>query len=262
MILRSLSPSATSPGTEIEPVWNAIERSQHQDFSRGCWLIPQPSHAALAGDIAARLNPTFFPDITPEVVHAIALHDSGWSLDDAHVIQESRAKGGKAKPYSFITALPQDTAAAWSGSINIAGKSSPLGGYLVSRHFGAIGEMYRQQVDKETAAVLTDFLAQEATRQQKLRRKIDLADSELGRLVEALQFCDLLSLYLACGVEGDVEFPQQVAGEPIRLRREDATLVRLAPYPFAGDASFSIAGLRHPRMELSSQTFTLDVKPL
>lgn len=257
MILRPLSPSPRS--SRMEPIWAALERSQHQDFSAGCWLIPQPAHAALAGDVAAHLAPKTFPGITPEVVRAIALHDAGWSLDDAAVIQESRAKGAKAKPYSFIAAAPRDTVAAWTGSVEIAGKSSPLGAFLVSRHFAAIAEAYRGKADAPTAKVLDAFLAQESSRRQRLRRKIACTDAELDRILEALQFADLLSLYLACGLSGDVEFPQNVRGEAIRLTRH-ADSIQLAPNPFTGEYTLEIAALRHPRTEdPATQTFALTI---
>ncbi|HUR37190.1 MAG TPA: DUF3891 family protein [Terriglobales bacterium] len=267
MILRSLSPPAPAPempDQEMEAIWPAIERSQQQDFSPGCWLIPQPSHAALAGDIARELDPQSFPGITAEVAHAIALHDAGWSLDDAAIIQESRAKGMHAKPYPFLKALPIDTAAAWVASIEIAGKAAPIGGYLVSRHFAAIGENYRSKAeataDTKTAAVLERFLQQEKYRQQKLRKNLLHSDDELDRMVAALQFCDLLSLYISCGLAGEVEFPQQIAGKSIRLHRVNDG-VSLTPSPLAKDATFSVAGLRHPRTPPdSSRTFTLQVR--
>lgn len=241
----------------MEPIWTAIERSQRQDFSSGCWLVPQPAHAALSGDIAAQLDAQAFSDIEPDVAHAFALHDAGWSLDDAAIIQDSRARGAKAKPYSFVAAHPRNTAAAWTGSIAIAGKASPLGGYLVSRHFAAIGQHHRAHVDAATGKILDGFLTQEHTRQQKLRKRLPQGDSELDRLVAALQFCDLLSLYLSCGLEGDVEFPQMIAGQAIQLRRA-GNGVRLAPNPFAREETFTISAIRHPKIGLeSSATFPL-----
>lgn len=245
----------------IEPVWAVIERSQRQDFTSGCWLVPQPAHAALSGDIAAQLDAEAFPRLTPDVVRAIALHDAGWSLDDAAIIQQSRALGIKAKPYSFVAAIPSETVAAWTGSVAIAGKGSPLGGFLVSRHFTAIGQLYRAQVEAGTAQVLDAFLQQEQLRQQKLRRQLAQSDSTLDRLLAALQFCDLLSLYISCGAESDVEFPGSIAGKPIQLRRENGD-VRLHPSPFPEAQSFSISALRHPALHKlqgereSSATFT------
>jgi len=256
MILRPLQATSAKPAA-TEPVWVAVERSQQQDHSGGCWLVPQPAHAALSGEIAAHLDVKAFPGITPEVVRAIALHDAGWSPDDAAVIQESRARGMKAKPYSFIAAPPKDTLAAWTGSIDIAGKSSPLGGYLVSRHFAAIGEMYRAKVDGKTAKLLEAFVSAERTRQERLRKKLPQSDAELGRLLEALQFSDLLSLYISCGLEGGVEFPQAVGGKAMQLHRQGDN-IRISPSPFAGEVTLTVAAIRHPRTsEESSRLFAV-----
>lgn len=256
MILRPLQPFPANQAA-VEPAWVAIERTQRQDYSAGCWLVPQPAHAALSGEIAALLDPKAFPGITPEVVRAIALHDAGWSPDDAAAIQESRARGMKAKPYSFIAAPPKDTLAAWTGSIEIAGKSSPLGGYLVSRHFGAIGETFHAKVDAKTAKLLEDFTASEQTRQAKLRRKLTQTDAVLHRLVEALQFSDLLSLYISCGAEGNVEFPQAVGGKTMQLQRQGDG-IRITPSPFAGEVTLTVAAIRHPRTnDESSRLFAV-----
>ncbi|HUS20164.1 MAG TPA: DUF3891 family protein [Terriglobales bacterium] len=258
MILRSVSEPAPADG-EIKPVWIAIEHSQRRDLRSECWMIPQPSHAALAGDIAAQLAPNAFGEITADLVRIIALHDAGWSLDDADVIQESRAKGAKAKPYSFIAAIPRDTVAAWTGSIEIAGKGSPLGSYLVSRHFAAIAELNRDP-DPEVSGELTAFLAQEHARQQSLRKKLPQADAALDRWLAALQFCDLLSLYIACGLAENVEFPQGFAGKTLQLRRNGPEAAILEPYPFREAGSFHISAILHPKMErVSSQIFTLAV---
>lgn len=258
MILRPLQTSpARSAATE--PVWVVIERSQRQveTFSGGCWLVPQPAHAALSGEVAAHLDAKAFPGITPEVVRAIALHDAGWSPDDAAVIQESRARGAKAKPYSFIAAPPKDTLAAWTGSIEIAGKSSPLGGYLVSRHFAAIGEMFRAQVDPKTAKLLAGFSAAERTRQERLRKKLTASDAELDRLLEALQFTDLLSLYISAGCAEHVEFPQAIGGKAMHLQRQGDS-IRITPSPFRGAVTLTVAALRHPRTgEESSRLFAV-----
>ena len=251
MILRPLAAPAQTASAGTEPVWNAIERSQKQDFSAGCWLIPQPAHAALAGDIARQLSPKHFPGITAEVVRGIALHDSGWSPDDAAAIQESRARGAKAKPSSFFFAAPRDTLAAWLGSIEIAGKGSPVSGYLVSRHFSSIAEVYRTRADARTAKLLADFIAQEDSRRQKLRKKLSQSDALLDRLLEALQFCDLLSLYLCCGLQNDVEFPQKITGKPICLRAAGEQF-ELSPSPLGAGTPFNVAAIRHPKTAASS----------
>lgn len=256
MILRPLAVPAHPPsGAEPEPIWLAIERSQQQDFSAGCWMVPQPAHAALSGDIAKALHPKVFPGITPEIAHGFALHDAGWSPDDAHAIQESRSRGARAKPMSFIVASARDAVAAWTGSIDIAGKGSPISGYLVSRHFSAIAQVHHARGDAKSAKLLGAFIQQEDARRAKLRKKLLQTDAQLDRLVEALQFCDLFSLYLSCGLAGPVTFPQKVGSQAISLSG-DGEHLRLTPSPFAREVSFSLAAIRHPKTaEASSAVF-------
>jgi hypothetical protein len=223
-------------------------------------MVPQPAHAALAADLARQLSPAAFPNITPEVIKAIALHDAGWSLDDAAGIQDSRGRGDKARPHSFIAAPPNDILAAWVGSIEIAGKGSAIGGYLVSRHFSAIGEMHRAEAEPKVAQALAGFGAAEEQRRAKLRKKLTMSEVELDRLVEVLQLCDLVSLYLACGLSGVVSLPQKVNERPLSMRvREDE--LELLPNPFAREFRLSLSAIRHPRSaEESGATFAWHIR--
>src|SRR5207248_1968289 len=89
MILRPLSIPAVSQESPI-PAWAAIERAQTLKMPE-CWLITQPAHAALSGEIAAQLDPAVFPGIDDSTLRAISLHDAGWGPLDAADIQASRA---------------------------------------------------------------------------------------------------------------------------------------------------------------------------
>ena len=48
MILRPLDPIPAS-STDFLPAWNVVEQSQRQ-VADSCWMVTQPSHAALAGE--------------------------------------------------------------------------------------------------------------------------------------------------------------------------------------------------------------------
>jgi len=172
------------------------------------------------------------------------LHDSGWGPSDAVAIVESRGKTTTA-PLSFLQVNMDATVAAWTGSIDIAARIGPLAGYLVSRHFLAILD----QSQDPRAALATNFRAQENARQQRLRGKIQLAAGAIERLLEALQFCDLLSLYLCCGLQQSVEFPQKANGQEIRLLRDAPESCRLQPNPLSDGETFSISAIRHPRLK-------------
>ena len=96
MILRPLDPiPATS--TDFLPAWSVVEQSQRQ-ITNECWMITQPSHAALAGEFAARMTGVNLPNLDAPVIRAIALHDAGWGMPDAQAIMQSRSIGqGSAK---------------------------------------------------------------------------------------------------------------------------------------------------------------------
>ena len=81
----------------------------------------------------------------------------------------------------------------------------------------------------------------EKQRQQKLRKRIERDEAALERLVEALQFCDILSLYLCCGSSQAVIFEKPA----ITLNRR-ADEYRLEPSPFREAKQFSFSALRHP----------------
>ena len=128
--------------TQAVSAWQAVEESQHAEAA-DYWLIPQPAHAALAGDIAAKLRPELFGTIDSTIARCIALHDAGWSAADAAAIQAFRSsKTGKTRPLSFLDADPAEAVKAWTGSIETTEKFASVGGYLVSCHFTRLAETY------------------------------------------------------------------------------------------------------------------------
>src|SRR5258708_4438065 len=98
MILRPLDPKPAA-GAEFVAAWPVIQGIQKQEYE-SCWLITQPSHAALAGDLAAALSIPQLPQPDAKLIQAIALHDAGWGMADAQIIQMSRADS-RYKPGSF-----------------------------------------------------------------------------------------------------------------------------------------------------------------
>jgi len=281
MILRLASPTKLSSSARTEspagrsarPVWGAIEATQRQD-PENCWLVTQPSHAALSGEMAARLRWPGLQSLDEAVVRAIALHDAGWGLPDAEMVRSIRSPAGRGVPVaSFISAAPADFLRAWTGSIETAAKVCAAGGYMVSRHFCRIAE---DRAAPAGAKKIGDFLAREQQRQHKLLQQQRLSLEELELLVDVLQFCDLLSLYACCGAAEEVEFPQKLpphppagdktgaAGGPqgrVRLRHQ-AMGIHLDPSPFQQEHRFSFAGLRRrqSRSDPGNTTFTVTIR--
>lgn len=226
-----------NPSAEVVSAWSAVEERQRRNAAAN-WLVTQPSHAALAGDLAAALRDDVFGPIDETVARCIALHDAGWSMNDAEQIQRLRANRNQ-KPSGFLDASVDQFLRAWTASIETAAKFAPIGGYIVSRHFERISNLASGKEKDKTKIEL--FRRREKDRQQRLREGINMEQPSLEKLVDTLQFCDVLSLYLCCGS------PRTVAFDSPKLkitRRGDE--YRLEPSPFREHCQFNFAALRHP----------------
>jgi hypothetical protein len=247
MILRPLDPlPATS--TEFLPAWSVVEQSQRQ-IADGCWMITQPSHAALAGEFAARITGVDLPNLDAPVIRAIALHDAGWGMPDAQAIMQSRSIGQGA-PKSFIACGVGEFVNAWEKSIDIAASASAAGGYIVSRHFERIAKVNSSKLPEGGRDIVERFLRNEAARQAQLAARQEHTPKELEALTDVLQFCDLLSLYVCCGATQNVEFPEYF-GIRAHLTVE-AHSYRVDPILIEPGTEFVVAALRHPATKEAS----------
>jgi hypothetical protein len=249
MILRPLDPPAAARRPLAE-AWPVVERLQRQKYE-SCWMITQPSHAALSGEIAARLAAPNFPKLDEPLIRCIALHDAGWGPLDAQAIVRSSSHSGEV-PGSFLQTEVTEFLSAWEHSIEIAQKVSAAGGYMVSRHFTRIAEQrLAHGADPLSARKrLKTFLGSEGARQKKLSTKQSRPTDELERLTDVLQLCDLLSLYTCSGARESVELPEYF-GIKAKLTVNDEHY-RLEPPLVQGDAAFSVAALRYPRLKSES----------
>jgi len=230
----------------VLPVWDAIHPTQ-KTKATDYWLITQLDHAALSGAIAGALGPPLLPRLSAEVVEAIAHHDDGWGPFDAHI---SVING---RPFSFLDFPPKDFVRAWRESIESATKVAPIAGAMVSSHFSRLANNRLESgLDSaEDRELLVGFVENEHARQQALLGQHSREEFEF--LTDALQFCDVLSLYLCCGATQNVEFRQSFGAGPIRLRREaarspdQAAVCRFEPTPFtAGGVDLAVVVRRYP----------------
>jgi hypothetical protein len=219
-------------------------RLQKQHYTE-CWMITQPSHAALAGQIAAKLIAPQLPELGPELVQAIGLHDSGWGMPDAQAIMRSRSVD-EGRPKSFLEMSVPEFLSAWKQSIEIAQAGSPRGGYIVSRHFWRLANHWLKMNSSasEDRAQMTGFVDQESKRQARLAQKEGQNVDRLEALTDVLQFCDLLSLYFCCGAAEKVEFPE-FCSVRIRVNVSDDGY-HLEPALIEPGSHFNVAALRHP----------------
>jgi len=257
MILRPLDPTDIK-SHDFVPAWPVVERLQRKTYDR-CWMITQPSHAALAGEIAARLTGQGFPRLDDALVRSIALHDAGWGPADAEAVTRSRTTK-PATPRSFLAMEVAEVLEAWTQSIQIAQSVGPAGGFIVSRHFDRIAE--RRVASGEDSASdrkkIEQFLAQETQRQKRLAAKQELSAEELESLTDVLQLCDLLSLYFCCGAREHVELPE-CCGVKLRATPE-LEGYRLDPPLFESGVQFRVAALRFPwSKEKSSEELRISI---
>jgi Protein of unknown function (DUF3891) len=244
MILRPLEPAPPLNPGEFVPAWKVVEPLQRRSYE-SCWMITQPSHAALAGEIAAKLKGDRVPQLEPEVIRAIALHDAGWGMPDAQAVMRSRAVQ-QTPPKSFLQVSVAEFLTAWTQSIEVAMSTSPAGGYIVSRHFWRLAEHRLESSgdSQQDRSRLEEFVKFESARQGKLAAKQGRNQAELEALADVLQFCDLLSLYLCCGATDNGQFPEYF-GIKIRLTHANDDL-RLDPPLIESRTVFKVAALRHP----------------
>jgi hypothetical protein len=249
MVLYPLN-SATRDNSSGDPVpaWDAIERSQREP-AKAWWLIAQPDHAALAGDLAACASSPFLPKLDEEVLRGIRLHDEGWSLFDRGTPEPDE----RGRPLSFFDITPPDFVRAWIGSVEKAEKVAPISGILVSEHFCRIAHfrLLTKNDPPENLQIILQFLATESDRQQRLSRQQHRSAGEIRALVDVLQLFDLISLYLCCGSLEPAIFPQQFQGQSFRASR-DVELCRTEPSLFGRGASLSVAARRFPASQGAS----------
>jgi Protein of unknown function (DUF3891) len=256
MILRPLD-SVPPAGTDFLPAWSIVERTQ-REIKDSCWMITQPSHAALAGEFAAKLTGVDLPAVDAQIIRAIALHDAGWGLPDAQAIMQSRSVT-QGFPKSFIACGVGEFVNAWEKSIDVAESASPAGGYIVSRHFVRIAEQAASRISEAERQVEARFVQNESARQAKLAAKQKYSAKELEALTDVLQFCDLLSLYVCCGAQQNVEFPEYF-GIKARLSVQPDNYT-LDPILIEPGTEFAVAALRHPATkEVSGQEIEITIR--
>jgi hypothetical protein len=257
MVLYPLTDSEILNGTSSAtiPAWQAVEEKQRQP-AKDWWLIAQPDHAALAGDLAANLNSPLFPQLDQDLIRAIALHDAGWAqLDggergtghDLQVVLRDPKLDAQGRPLSFLEMTPEEFLTAWKDSILQAERVTPIGGVIVSQHFRRLAEnrLQSRSDNRQDTNRLKQFHKDEAERQKYLLEQDLHPPEQISVLTDVLQFCDLLSLYLCCGAQDAIEFPQDFGGHTIRLKKE-GEMCHLEPSIFGGGVSLGVTARHYP----------------
>lgn len=222
--------SAINPGSSL---FDAIVQ-KHQQLADEYLVVTQPDHARLSGAFAAAIDRNRLPYVTDEIVAAIETHDIGWlQIDGAAPNPVLPPYDSNGRLRSFITTPPTIFVEAWTASIAHAERIGPAAGLMVSQHFESLAKfrLQRTQDTLDDTARLHHFLAQESARQNRLRRSAD--ESTSAQLLNLLQFCDVISLYVCCGLESAQEFSQDFGvGKVTIAGAKDA--IRLTGIPLRG----------------------------
>jgi hypothetical protein len=200
VILRP-SPAVARDSAPV-PVWESIAATQRAPGEAE--LVPQASHAVLAGVLAQNFSPAAVPGLDDAVIQGIALHDIGWTLLDYEILL------GRRPPITFLDETPERFVRAWTASIDAAADAAPVAGLLVSRHFSRLAE-FRQAEQRDTpegVETIRGFLASESRRQDALAAKQSRSVEQVEALVDVLQFCDVVSLFLCCGAQRAATLPE------------------------------------------------------
>ncbi len=264
MILRPNE--TTSIRAAFVPAWQAVASTQKAK-SATYHLVRQPDHARLAGQIVEQFTIAGMPAVDDDVVHAISLHDEGWAeFDSGRARLQATPAGYSAsnialnpdgKPLSFLEIKAGDFLRAWCGSIETSESVAPIAGLMVSGHFRRIGRfgLSTGTYSDDDTQRIREFIAREEEREPRLSCLQGRSEREVEYWTDMLQFCDLLSLYLCCGSEESVEFPQRIgpSGEMIKLHVQDGVAV-LSPSPFGQEVEFSLEAQTYPAELHASST--------
>ncbi len=261
MILRPEAKPA-HPGNGFVSAWEAVARAE-KTRSAKYHLVRQPDHARVSGEIAQLFAIAGAPPVDDDIVRGISLHDEGWAVFDegrkhlqatpASYSETNVALNASGRPLSFLEIKAGDFLRAWVGSINCAEPVAPIAALIVSGHFCRLGKfgISMGAYTEDDARSVRKFLASEEQRHCRLLRLQSRSESEVQYWTDVLQFCDLLSLYLCCGSEESVEFPQRIGpnSETIRLQLLDGVFV-LTPSPFAREVEFSVEAHPYPEADV------------
>jgi hypothetical protein len=249
MILRP-EPLPVPDGRDTVSVWEAIARTQ-KATAQSYLVVRQPDHARLAAELAQQFSFAGMPAIADDIIRGISLHDEGWSEFDCgrKRLQATPARyddgvplNADGKPLCFLDIKAADFLEAWQDSIAVAEEVAPIAGLIVSGHFYRLGRvgLNSGHYSGDDARLVGEFVSQEDQRRERLMKHESRPPAEVEYWTDVLQFCDLLSLYLCCGSQASVEFPQRIAGDhPIRLRGEDGVFVS-SPALFARTTIYSL----------------------
>ncbi|WP_270181557.1 DUF3891 family protein [Alkalihalobacillus sp. CinArs1] len=150
-------------------------------------MIRQHEHALLSGQLAKKLNRTYWPDLSYQydVLYAIHHHDRGWKTLDSVPIWNDDEKF----PFSFMDyPLPIKLDYYQKGIEEVLNYSS-YAAYLCSKHYQSF---FKQATSRRGVS----FYNHESKRQKDLLHDFEVQEDLFTFHFQLLQFFDDLSLYV------------------------------------------------------------------
>lgn len=222
-------------------------------------LITQDDHAKLSGRFAEHIGNAMFARVSPSVILACSMHDSGWPIHD-----DLPTLNSKNLPLDVFETPRPIAVEVWSASTQRTAAIDPYAGLLVSLHSLSLSARaaahLNQQADPFDAAQMKErfetnkFQHKQIEIQEALRRQLgmrtdipltlglaspglDGGEDQLLFDFQILQAMDQLSLAVCCT---DIPFPTagrvntRTGESPVRLhfRRVNGNDVTVTPWLF------------------------------
>jgi hypothetical protein len=202
--------------------WQVVLQIDHEDLSGAmarAWAEKGQRHDSLA--IAA------------------ARHDDGWAVWERAPVVDAAS----GRPVNFLDVDVSSHLAFYRACIAAVSEQDPYAGLLVSMHGAGI---YQQRYGRdpslglsraaEAQQLIDAFVTEQEDGFAERREQVAVSDEERWRDYELLQLYDRLSLYFCMrDVESDGAEPVELQGYTLEL--VEPWRVRMAPFPFAGDAA-------------------------
>ena len=198
-------------------------------------LIPQPTHALLAGQMLAAWGAPGFarPDPAPEVILAAGQHDLAWMPWEAAPTLDRRT----GLPHAFTDLGPAVHAPMWAKGVDVARAAWGLWpALLISRHGSMIYTQYTNPADQsdEDNAAIARNAAKEAALQAVWVEALGAPREQVERNSALVAVVDALSLSI-CMVRPDMagEAPMgDGSAQGMHLARQGRSRWSLRPWPF------------------------------
>jgi len=222
----------------------------------GWLLINQPTHAWLAGRLAAAWGNADFAYPTPRaaVILATHLHDIGWLSTD-----ESPRLGKDGTPVNFLDATLAETIPIWRLAVRQVAVLDPFAALLVSKHASKIYDrrLERGADPSESRNEIMSLLAEQESFRDELRSRLvghvvynpASHTAPLNYAYRWLRVCDLVSLYLCAS-----DFPKsgEISEVPGRFPDEFVSIQYDRPAPFT--LTLKPSPFSEPELQFTIQT--------